>query len=383
MRISSTGTVRPPVGRIGRDALSAETSGADAQFFADHMMGWFPASIWTERYTPAARARESAHDYVDPVCALMSAAAATSTIRLGLGVTDVIRNHPATLARLALTLQMFTDGRFVLGLGSGEAENLVPYGLGMHKAVSRLEEGLAVIRALWSAVEPVSFDGDHFQLRNALLDISMAGVPEPPIWLAARGPRMREIAAQNADGWLPMYLTPMEYGDMLREIRQRRATLGIERPMEAAFYGFVVLAESREQCLEYFESPIYRCLGLLAPPEVYHARRLEHPLGEGRYGIVDFVPSGLSERDALDLLERVPPEVVGDAVMFGSPDDVLAELSRFAEAGCEHVVLGNVSFLTDLDNARPSYQAFDELIRSAATLETSSPTATKGEPRVP
>ena len=366
--------------RVVRDAFAAEAAGADAQFFADHMMGWFPASIWTTAYTGAAGARPSAHDYIDPVCAITTASLGTSRLRLAMGVTDLIRNHPAVLARTALTLDLFSGGRFILGLGSGEAENLLPYGLDMGKAVGRLEEGLEVIRLLWSAPDPVSFDGAHFALNEALLDIAPGDGVGPPIWLASRGPRMRDITARLADGWLPMYVGPSDYRSMLTEMRLRRDALGVHRPLEAAYYSFVVIADSKEQCMEYFESPVYRCLGLLAPPEMYHARGLEHPLGSGRYGIVDFVPSGLDEQAALELLSHVPPEIVGDALVFGSPDDVLAELNDYAQSGCEHIVLGNVSFLTDLSNARPSYRAFNEIISRAAEFPISSALRWSREP---
>src|SRR3546814_2421578 len=90
MRISTAGNVRPPVHRVGRDAATAEAAGYAGQLFADHLMGWFPQSIWTPAHTPAAALRTSPHDYLDPTCAVMAAGATMSTLRLGFGVTDLL-----------------------------------------------------------------------------------------------------------------------------------------------------------------------------------------------------------------------------------------------------------------------------------------------------
>jgi phthiodiolone/phenolphthiodiolone dimycocerosates ketoreductase len=345
---------------VGIEAAAAESAGWSGQFFADHLMGWFPDDLWTPEWTATAARRPSAHDYFDPVCAITSAAAATSTLRLGLGVTDLLRAHPATVARTALTLDHFTDGRFVLGLGAGEAENLRPYGISTERAVGRLEEGLEIIMALWESDGPVSLNCSSWSLDRAVLGLSPVAERTPPIWIAARGPRMRALTARFADGWLPMFLEPSEYATALADITDRRRTLGrSDRAFDAGLYAFVAIGESREECLRMFESPLYRCLGLLLPEECFHRHGLDHPLGA--YGLVDFVPSLLDEQAALDLVAGVPAELVAEAVLCGSPDEVARSLAAYADAGCDHVVLANVSFLTDPRRARSSAAALDEL----------------------
>jgi phthiodiolone/phenolphthiodiolone dimycocerosates ketoreductase len=368
MKIGAAGTVRPPVGRVARDAARAEAAGYASMFFADHMMGWFPESIWTPAHTAAAALRPSAHDYLDPVCAALAAGLETQSIHVGLGVTDLLRSHPAVVARAALTLDHFTGGRFILGLGAGEAENVVPYGLSMWRAVDRLEEGLRLIRLLWQSRTPVSFSGPTWTMRDAVLGLEPLEGRPPPVWLAARGPRMRRIAAQLADGWFPMFIDAAEYGQSLAEIAAWRDEDGREGPFEAGFYAFVVVGDSKEQCLELFESPVFRCLALLLPAAAYARRGLEHPLGAGRYGLVDFVPTSLDDEEAHEVLARVPPEMVAEAVLHGSPDDIFSELGSLATAGCAHAVLANVSFLTDPALARPSYEALDDIARRAGLL---------------
>ena len=371
MKVSSLGNVRPPVHRVARDAKNAEEHGYDSLFFADHLMGWFPDSVWNPAHSSAAKARPNAHDYIDPTCAIMAAAADTSRIRLALGVTDLLRTHPAMVARTALTLDMFSKGRFILGVGSGEAENLLPYGVSMRSAVSRLEEGLEIVRLLWQSDGPVSLAGGHWDVNDAMLGLAAAYERRPPIWVAARGARMRSIAARLGDGWLPMFMSPTEYESALADISAERERLRLEEPMEAAYYTFVAVGDSREACLQMFESPVFKCLGLLLPEAAYDARGLEHPLGSGKYGLVDFVPTRLDGPTAKKILDRVPPEVVGEAIMHGSPDDIEEDLRSYARAGCEHVALANVSFLTDVSLARPSYGALNELVAAAARISAS------------
>src|SRR3546814_20259190 len=99
MRISTAGNVRPPVHRVGRDAATAEAAGYAGQLFADHLMGWFPQSIWTPAHPPAAALRTRPHAYLAPTCAVMPAGAPTSTLLLGFGLTALLRPHPALVPR--------------------------------------------------------------------------------------------------------------------------------------------------------------------------------------------------------------------------------------------------------------------------------------------
>lgn len=81
----------------------------------------------------------------------MTAAAAVLSKNTPLAscVVDTVRRHPAMLAQTALTISHLSKGRFILGLGSGELENTVPYGFDFQKPISRFEESIKVIKLLW------------------------------------------------------------------------------------------------------------------------------------------------------------------------------------------------------------------------------------------
>lgn len=132
------------------------------------------------------------------------AAAAGSTSRIGLGtfVTNVMNRHPAVVARMASTLQLASDGRFTLGIGIGgaPAEHRA-YGIDFPAAgerAARLEEAVAVIRALWGG-GPVTRSGRFYPLEAA--HAFPAPEPAPRILIGAGTPAGVRLAARIGDGW--------------------------------------------------------------------------------------------------------------------------------------------------------------------------------------
>ena len=126
------------------------------------------------------------------------------------------------LAQSAITLSHLSAGRFILGLGSGERENVMPYGFDFTRSVARFDEALQVIRLLWASDGAVDFDGSFFELHHARLDAEPFGGQPPPIWIGANGPRMLELAGRHADGWWPTGSdSPEEYAAKLAVVRQR------------------------------------------------------------------------------------------------------------------------------------------------------------------
>ncbi len=144
----------------------------------------------------------------------------TGNAQIATSVVDTVRRHPAMLAQTALTISHLSGGRFILGVGSGELENTVPYGFDFAKPVSRFEESLKVIRLLWESEGPVDFSGEFYQLAHARLDTEPCEGRYPPIWIGAVGPRMLKITGRYADGWWPAgVFSPEDYAEKLQFIR--------------------------------------------------------------------------------------------------------------------------------------------------------------------
>ena len=133
---------------------------------------------------------------------LAAAAGATSRIGIGTFVTNVMNRHPAVVARMASTVQAASGGRFTLGIGIGGApKEHRAYGIDFPEPAeraARLEEAVAVIRALWTG-GPVTRPGRFYSLDGAYA--YPAPVPAPRILIGGGTSAGVRIAARIGDGW--------------------------------------------------------------------------------------------------------------------------------------------------------------------------------------
>ncbi len=137
-----------------------------------------------------------------PMPALAVAASATTTLRVGSYVFCNGYRHPVLLAREAATLDLLTDGRFELGLGSGvspgEFEQMgIPFA-GAGARVSNLEETIQVMKQLFTE-DTVNFSGKHYTITGLKGNIKPAQKPHMPILVAGAGEKMLKLAAREAD----------------------------------------------------------------------------------------------------------------------------------------------------------------------------------------
>ena len=193
----------------------------------DHMVSFWPESIWTPEFTDLATTSPSPHRHLDALAVAGAVAVLTKNVPIATSVVDTVRRHPAMLAQTALTLDHLAKGRFILGLGSGETENTVPYGFDFAKPVSRFEEALKVIKLLWESDGPIDFEGQFYHLHHARMDTEPFEGRFPKIWVGCVGPRMLEITGRYADGWWPAGAwTPEEYASKLKVIRDSAERAG-------------------------------------------------------------------------------------------------------------------------------------------------------------
>jgi phthiodiolone/phenolphthiodiolone dimycocerosates ketoreductase len=130
-----------------------------------------------------------------------------------------------------------------------------------------------------------------------------------------------------------------------------------------ALYARVVLADSADEAAALIDASfLMRFIALTRPAEAFAARGAEHPLGEGAFGLTSFLPTRYDRASALALAQRVPAEVVRDTVLFGSPDDVAAQVLEFVRAGARHVQLTNMTPLAAPDRAAQSEALLGDLV---------------------
>jgi phthiodiolone/phenolphthiodiolone dimycocerosates ketoreductase len=324
----------------------AKLAGVDSLLLPDHYIGFVPRHLWKPEYTPAAKMVPSTDAFFDPFVMLGMMATRYRGVRIGTGVTEAFRRHPATLAQAFVTIDQMTKGRAILGIGNGERENTEPYGMPFTRRVGRLEEALTIIRMLWeSRGEPVRFEGPTWRLRDALFTTPLYKDKAPAIWVAAHAPRMLGITGRFADGWYPTQkMTADEYGAKLTVIRDAARAAGrtFER-FEPALQIQVALGAGRRQVLEKLVTvKPASAMTLLMPGAVWKKHGLAHPLGEQFEGFADIIPNEVP-RDAFAAAERqVTPELLGDGISAGTVDEVVAEIRPLLAAGLKHVVMWNV-----------------------------------------
>lgn len=167
-------------------AQLAQEAGFGSVFISDHFHPWLDA----QGQSPF-------------VWGVIGAIAATTGHRVTTGVTcPTVRIHPVILAQAAATAQLQLEGRFVFGVGSGEALNEHILGdrwPSIDTRLDMLEEAVTVIRMMWEG-KTVHHRGEFYTVDNARL-YSLPDSP-PPIAVSAFGPKATEVAARIGDGFV-------------------------------------------------------------------------------------------------------------------------------------------------------------------------------------
>ncbi len=141
-------------------------------------------------------------DQLAPIAALMAAADATTTLRVGTLVFSNDYRHPAVLAKEAATVDRLSGGRLEFGLGAGwMTTDYESTGIPLDPPsvrIERLEEALAIITALWSG-EPVTHHGRFYDVDGLVGSPLPAQRPHPPIVIGGGGRKVLEVAGRHAD----------------------------------------------------------------------------------------------------------------------------------------------------------------------------------------
>jgi F420-dependent oxidoreductase-like protein len=159
----------------------------------------------------------------DAVTVLSWLAASTTTIKVGSAIMQIPGRTPANTAMTAATLDLMSGGRFILGLGTSgpqvvEGWHGEPWG----KPLGKTREYVEIVRAALRR-ETVEHEGEHYRIPYDGPGATGLGKPlklmlrplraDIPIYLAAIGPKNVALAAEIADGWLPIFVDPERFGD--------------------------------------------------------------------------------------------------------------------------------------------------------------------------
>ncbi|MFC9993834.1 LLM class flavin-dependent oxidoreductase [Nocardia sp. NPDC127526] len=346
-KVGTLAGINPPLGAARMAVRMARFGQLDSLLTPDHLIGVFPRAVWDTDFTPQAKGIRSPDEQFDFATLLAHVASGAGRVQLGVGVTDPHRRHPVLLAQAFLTLAHMTKAPPILGLGSGERENLDPYGFTWNRPVDRLEEALRLIRAALNATEPIEFSGKYYQLDGAPLDLTAPPGRMPQIWIGAHGPRMLALTGRYADGWYPWEsLSPEEYGQKLTLVHEAARAAGRD-PAEIvpAQMFTIVTARTRAGIRRLLRAPSVRYIGLFAPGTVWTRCGAKHPFGEDFGGLRDLMPHTLTRTEVREAIAEVPDEVLYEWLLIGTPREILSRLREQADAGLRHAIVFPTSAL--------------------------------------
>jgi probable F420-dependent oxidoreductase len=291
----------------GRDiAQTAEALGFRTVYFPDHLVLEGP-----ER-------QQQGFPAYDPMIQAAVVATATKRIRVGQLVLCNLFRHPALTARSIATLDELSNGRAVLGLGTGWTESEfrmtgIPFP-DIKPRLRMLDEALTCIRGLWGDA-PFSFEGEFYRFREASLLPRPVQRPHPPIILGGSGKGLLRIAARHADV--------------------------VNVISETGRQGYISLAKAAELTDESFRDRV----------EFLHAEAKKagrDPQAVRVSGMIATVAVTATRADAQAMAEAiagmfgVPPAMIHSSplCLVGTPEDMVAELTRRRDAwGLAEVIL--------------------------------------------
>jgi len=167
--------------------------------------------------------------FTEPYIALARASAVTTTIKLATGITLVPERNPLLLAKEISTLDLYSGGRFIFGVGTGWLrEETELMGGDFPRRWSQTREALDVMKKLWTQ-EEAEHHGTYFDFPPVRSYPKPVQKPYPPILIGGMAKNVLSRVVDHADGWMPNRITPAALEDARREL-DRLATVAGRDP---------------------------------------------------------------------------------------------------------------------------------------------------------
>ena len=235
---------------------------------------------------------------IDPMTLLTVAATTTERVRLGTAVLLFVLRNPILVAKTTSTLDYLSGGRLTLGISLGGRDNeFGPLGVDVGRRVSRFNEGLEVMRRLWSESD-VTHHGRHFSVDSVNIDPKPVQQPSIPIIIGGSADTALQRAAEQTDGWVAGgAASPEVFAQSWGKVRDYAAGAGKDpETMQSAKLIYTYVDADRDRAKRALE-------------EFTHAY----------YG---------------------PQYDVENACAFGRPEDCAARLQAYIDAGAQTVMVG-------------------------------------------
>jgi probable F420-dependent oxidoreductase len=265
MKIGISMLLTEKTGNAGAIARAAESLGFESFWVAEHLVMPVSYSTWYARGKDG-KVPEFYASLIDPFVALATAAATTTTIKLGTGICLLPERNVIETAKAVASLDLYSGGRFIFGVGAGWfPEEAAIMGVDFKRRWLHLRESVEALRELWTK-EEASYNGEIIKFPAVRLHPKPVQKPGPPIILGAHDPKhaLRRVA-RYADGWCPGGLTPAQAGEYIPQIRTMAREFGRD-PDKLEFSVLQMAANitgpSDEMIAQYREAGVTRIVVL-------------------------------------------------------------------------------------------------------------------------
>ncbi|HLF03911.1 MAG TPA: LLM class F420-dependent oxidoreductase, partial [Dehalococcoidia bacterium] len=250
-------------------AKKAEELGFESLWYAEHPI--IPVHSNSPFPATGGPIPESYSHFADPFIALARASGVTKKIKLATGITLVPERNPLLLAKEVATLDHYSGGRFLFGIGAGwlREETEIMGGDFDHRW-SQVRESVLVMKELWTK-EHAEYHGRYYDFPPVKSYPKPAQKPHPPVILGGMAKNVLKRVASWADGWMPNRVTPRQ----VEESRAMLDTLAAEMGRDPAALSISVFGQNpeRQLCQDLFNAGANR---VIVRPE---AARNEREMG--------------------------------------------------------------------------------------------------------
>jgi F420-dependent oxidoreductase-like protein len=267
--------------------------------------------------------------------------ASTSRVRLGTNILQISARTPVATAMAAMTLDHLSGGRFVLGLGASGPQVVEGwYGQSYPKPLARTREYIDVVRAILKRDAPVTHAGEFYPLPypgGTGLGKPLKSTVHPlrtdiPIMLGAEGPKNVALAAEIADGWLPMFFSPKTDGFYRKALAEGFARPGARHTLadfEVPAFLSVIIDDDVEAAADRIRPSAALYIGGMGAKSMnFHAdvfERLGYP------GEVEKIQQLFLGGQKAEAVAAVPTALIEDIALIGPAAKIRDELRKWEE----------------------------------------------------
>ena len=286
----------------------------------------------------------------DAVSSLGALAARTERIRLGTGIVNVFSRTPTLLGQTAATLDLISNGRFILGLGtSGHQVVTGWHGMAFDRPLQRMRETVEIVRRVLRQ-ERLRFKGEVFTLDQGLKLLARPVRDAVPIFLATLTPGGLRLTGEVADGWIPTLFSP-DHLDLFRpelEAGARAAGRSLDS-LEIAPYVPVLIDDDRSAARDAIRPWVALYVGGMGSraKNFYNEVVQRYGFKEEARDIQDLYLTGKK----LEAIRRVPDTLVDAITIVGPPAYVRERIEAWSSAGVT-LLLATVHGKTQGDRLR-------------------------------